>query len=74
MTEHWNAYTTGTFDLAEVRRKQAEKWAEVVRIATQAANAQGEARWLIAADLLAEIGVIHNTPDVKRRWCGVWSR
>jgi len=65
----------GAVDVTAERAKRAAKWAEVVRIATQAANAIEPAdRYLYAADLLAELGVIHSTPDAKRAWADVWGR
>ena len=45
-----------------------EQWEEIQRLALRAAQKQETTRTL--ADLLAAIGVIHNTPAAKREWMG----
>lgn len=60
--------------MINANRISEEEWAEVQRLARQVirvpANSgyRDELRMEDIADLLAEIGVIHNTPLAKRDW------
>ena len=61
--------TIASIDITEQRRKQAEKWEEVMRLGRLAALATRlDDRTSYCADLLAELGLIHPTPDGKWDW------
>ena len=62
--------------LRPVASELASQWTQVLKLAREAALARSkgggeygwQARAMACADLLAEIGVIHNTPNGKRDW------
>ena len=58
----------GRVDVESERAKKARKWEEIERLGKLSAESSGERRLFFAAELLAELGALSNTPRRKQEW------
>ena len=65
-TEEFNIVSTASRQATAERRAARE--AEITRLGKQIARAKGGLKCKLVSELLAFLGVIHNTPEARHMW------